>query len=123
MAVISAGVKAFLNALNFPWRIARLGDRIQKLDTTGDLIGNVTGNVTGNLTGNVTGNTAGVHTGAVTGNVTGGVAVPDAGVLSFGTLTLTRSGNNLIAVLPSSDPHVAGALYVSSATVKVSAGA
>jgi hypothetical protein len=119
MAVMTAGVKAFLNALNFPWRIAQLGSRVQKLDETGDLVGNVTGNVTGNLTGN----SAGTHTGAVAGNVAGSVAVGAGGTISFGTAVLTRSGNNLVVTLPAADPQVAGALYIDNHVVKVSAGA
>lgn len=62
----------------------QLGNRVQKMNDTGDLVGSVdasgageslkgplTGNVTGNVTGNLTGNSTGAHTGAVTGNVTG----------------------------------------------------
>ena len=52
-----------------------------------------------------------------------GLAVPDTNELTFGTSKLARSGNNVIATLPTSDPSVAGALYVDSGTVKVSAGA
>jgi hypothetical protein len=50
------------------------------------------------------------------------VAIAAAGVISFGTVTLTRSGNNLIAALPTTNPAVAGALWSDSGTVKVSAG-
>ena len=52
-----------------------------------------------------------------------GVAVPDTKEITFGTSTLARSGNNLIATLPTSDPVEAGALWVDSGVVKVSAGA
>jgi len=52
-----------------------------------------------------------------------GVAVPDTNEISFGTSKLARSGNNIIATLPTSDPGVAGALYVADGAVKVSAGA
>jgi predicted RecA/RadA family phage recombinase len=51
-----------------------------------------------------------------------GVAVPDTKEVSFGTSKLARSGNNIIATLPTSDPGVAGALYVTAGAVKVSAG-
>jgi predicted RecA/RadA family phage recombinase len=52
-----------------------------------------------------------------------GVAVPDTKELAFGTSKLARSGNNIVATLPSSDPHVAGALYVADGALKVSTGA
>lgn len=42
--------------------------------------------------------------------------------LTAGTATLVRSGNNLVATLPTTDPAVAGALWVDGVTVKVSAG-
>ncbi len=51
-----------------------------------------------------------------------GVAVPDTKQITFGTSGLARSGNNIIATLPTSDPAVAGALYVTGGAVKVSAG-
>jgi hypothetical protein len=51
-----------------------------------------------------------------------GVAVPDTKQITFGTSGLARSGNNIIATLPTSDPGVAGALYVTGGAVKVSAG-
>jgi len=51
-----------------------------------------------------------------------GAAVGDTKEITFGTSKLARSGNNVIATLPTSDPAVAGALYVDSGTVKVSAG-
>jgi predicted RecA/RadA family phage recombinase len=51
-----------------------------------------------------------------------GVAVPDTKEVTFGTCKFARSGNNIIATLPSSDPAVAGALYVTGGAVKVSAG-
>lgn len=41
-----------------------------------------------------------------------GVAVPDTKQITFGTSGLARSGNNVIATLPTTDPAVAGALYV-----------
>lgn len=50
------------------------------------------------------------------------VAVPAGGSISFGTATLTRNGNNIIAALPTSNPAVAGALWNDGGTVKVSAG-
>lgn len=52
-----------------------------------------------------------------------GLAVPDTKELAFGTSKLARAGNNIVATLPTSDPEVAGALYVDGTTVKVSAGA
>jgi hypothetical protein len=52
-----------------------------------------------------------------------GAAVGDTKEITFGTSKLARSSNNVIATLPTSDPGVAGALYVDSGTVKVSAGA
>ncbi len=51
-----------------------------------------------------------------------GVAVPDTKVIAFGTSTLARNGNNIIATLPTSDPAVARALWIDSGAVKVSAG-
>jgi len=51
-----------------------------------------------------------------------GVAVPDTKEISFGTSKLARNGNNIIATLPTSDPGVAGALWVDSGVVKISAG-
>jgi predicted RecA/RadA family phage recombinase len=51
-----------------------------------------------------------------------GVAVPDTKELTFGTSKFARSGNNIVATLPNSDPGVAGALYVTGGAVKVSAG-
>ncbi len=51
-----------------------------------------------------------------------GMAVPDTKEITFGTSKLARSGNNVIATLPGSDPGVAGALYVTAGAVKVSAG-
>ena len=51
-----------------------------------------------------------------------GVAVPDTKQIAFGTSTLARDGNNIIATLPTSDPVVAGALWSDSGTVKISAG-
>ena len=51
-----------------------------------------------------------------------GLAVPDTKGITFGTATLVRAGNNIIATLPTSDPGVAGALWKDTATVKVSAG-
>ncbi len=73
-----------------------------------------------------------LETVAVSGNATlaangaltvTGAAVGDTKEITFGTSKLARSGNNIIATLPSSDPGVAGALYVSSGAVKVSVGA
>jgi len=52
-----------------------------------------------------------------------GLAVPNTKELTFGTSKLARSGDNIIATLPTSDPGVAGALWSDSGTVKVSAGA
>jgi len=68
----------------------------------------------------VSGNVSLAANGAAT--VTG-AAVGDTKEITFGTSKLARSGNNVIATLPTSDPGVAGALYVDTGTVKVSAGA
>jgi predicted RecA/RadA family phage recombinase len=67
----------------------------------------------------VSGNASLAANGALT--VTG-AAVGDTKEVTFGTSKLARSGNNIIATLPTSDPGVAGALYVDGGTVKVSAG-
>jgi len=67
----------------------------------------------------VSGNASLAANGALT--VTG-AAVGDTKEVTFGTSKLARSGNNIIATLPTSDPGVAGALYVTSGAVKVSAG-
>jgi predicted RecA/RadA family phage recombinase len=50
------------------------------------------------------------------------LALADGSAVTFGTSRLLRTGNNIIATLPTSDPVVAGALYVTSNTVKVSTG-
>lgn len=50
------------------------------------------------------------------------LAVPAGGSISFGTSTLTRNGNLILASLPTSNPGVAGALWNDGGTVKVSAG-
>ncbi len=72
-----------------------------------------------------------LETVAVSGNATlaangaltvTGAAVGDTKEITFGTSKLARSGNNVIATLPTSDPGVAGALYVTGGAVKVSAG-
>ena len=68
----------------------------------------------------VSGNAALAANGALT--VTG-AAVGDTKEITFGTSKLARSGNNILATLPTSDPGVAGALYVTGGAVKVSAGA
>ena len=52
-----------------------------------------------------------------------GAAVGDTKEVTFGTSKLARSGNNVIATLPTEDPGVAGALWVDGVAVKVSAGA
>ncbi|HQL75982.1 MAG TPA: DUF2190 family protein [Phycisphaerae bacterium] len=51
-----------------------------------------------------------------------GAAVGDTKEIAFGTSKLARSGNNVIATLPASDPGVAGALWNDSGTLKVSTG-
>ena len=50
------------------------------------------------------------------------VVLLDGASVTFGTRSLARSGNNIIASLPTSDPGVAGALYNDSGTLKISAG-
>ncbi|MCE5280331.1 MAG: DUF2190 family protein [Planctomycetaceae bacterium] len=67
----------------------------------------------------VSGNATLAATGALT--VTG-AAVGDTKEITFGTSKLVRSGNNVIATLPTVDPAVAGALWVDGVAVKVSAG-
>ncbi|MCE5327891.1 MAG: hypothetical protein LLG01_15905 [Planctomycetaceae bacterium] len=67
----------------------------------------------------VSGNATLAANGALT--VTG-AAVGDTKEITFGTSKLARSGNNVIATLPTVDPAVAGALWVDGAAVKVSAG-
>ena len=67
----------------------------------------------------VSGNATLAANGALT--VTG-AAVGDTKEITFGTSKLARSGNNIIATLPTSDPAVAGALWNDSGTLKVSAG-
>ena len=68
----------------------------------------------------VSGNATLAANGALT--VTG-AAIGEAKEVTFGTSKLARSGNNIVATLPTSDPAVAGALYVEGGAVKVSAGA
>ncbi len=55
-------------------------------------------------------------------NVNLEVEMQPSSYISFGTRTLTRNGNNIIASLPTSDPAVAGALWSNSGVVTVSAG-
>ena len=51
-----------------------------------------------------------------------GLDVPDTKGLAFGTATLVRDGNNIIATLPTADPVVAGALWNDAGTIKASTG-
>jgi len=67
----------------------------------------------------VSGNASLAANGALT--VTG-AAVGDTKEVTFGTSKLARSGNNIIATLPTQDPGVAGALWIDGVAVKVSAG-
>lgn len=83
-----------INLWNKTLRNVRILSGSAVMDVTGNVTGNLTGDVTGDVTGNVTGNL----TGDVTGNVTGYI------------------------VLPTTDPGVAGALYLSGGVVTVSAG-
>lgn len=50
------------------------------------------------------------------------LAVADGSAVTFGTHGIARSGNNLVVTLPTSDPGVANALYVTGGAVKVSTG-
>jgi len=59
----------------------------------------------------------GLHAAAV-----GTLNLADGAAITFGSRSLSRSGNNIIASLPTSDPGVAGALWNDNGTVKVSAG-
>jgi len=52
----------------------------------------------------------------------GTLDLADGAAITFGSRSLSRSGNNIIASLPTSDPAVAGALWNDNGTVKVSAG-
>lgn len=119
MELLTVGIRNLLNAFHYAARKVALGSRIQKLDETGDLVGNVTGNVTGNTAGTHTGAVVGNVTGNLTGNVAGSVAVGAGGAVAFGTSALTRNGNNIVATLPTQDPQVAGALYVSAGAGRV----
>ncbi len=55
-------------------------------------------------------------------NINGELEMQAGAYISFGSRTLTRSGNNIIVSLPTSDPAVAGALWSNSGVLTVSAG-
>lgn len=93
-----------------------LADALSVKDSAGDLI--VVTTTTGSQSITITPPLT--VTGLITSN--GGVAIADEKELTFGTAKLARSGNNIIATLPTSDPAEAGALWSDSGTVKVSAG-
>lgn len=52
----------------------------------------------------------------------GNKTLDNLAAISFGTWYLKRSGTNIVAGLPTSDPAVAGALWASNSAVHVSAG-
>jgi hypothetical protein len=60
----------------------------------------------------------GLHASAV-----GTLNLADGAAILFGSRSLSRSGNNILASLPTTNPGVAGALWNDNGTVKVSAGA
>lgn len=105
-------------------------------DANGDPVGGTAGSgaLTKTSTGNVFAGIALAAAGTTVGTTTvllcsndglaaqTALAVADESAVTFGTATLTRDGNNVIAALPTADPAVAGALWSDSGTVKVSAG-
>lgn len=60
----------------------------------------------------------GTVTGNVTGNVTG--AITATTISASGNVSLTGTGNAI--VLPTADPHVAGAVWNNSGVFAISAG-
>ena len=60
--------------------------------------------------------------GALTGNVTGSVtgAVAATTITASGNATLSGTAN--VIIIPTADPHVAGAIWSNSGTLAISAG-